>query len=83
MADEVSTPGLATPDSEYTLTVEDALERYNQAGHPWTARSVRRFCAEGRLDCRRIETKVGDKYLISSTSVAKHIAYLEKVRPTA
>ena len=32
---------------------------------------------------RRMETPFGEKYLISPSSVAKHIAYIEEVRPTA
>ena len=72
-----------TPDSEYTLTIDEALARYDHAGHPRTARSVQRYCAKGHLDCRRIETPFGEKYLISPVSVAKHIAYIEEVRPTA
>jgi hypothetical protein len=72
-----------TPDSEYTLTIEEALLRYEHAGHPRTPRSVQRYCALGHLDCRRRETPFGEKYLISPASVAKHIAYIEEVRPTA
>ena len=30
-----------------------------------------------------METPFGEKYLISPTSIAKHIAYIEEVRPTA
>src|SRR6202008_4866112 len=67
---------------EYTLSIDEALERYQHAGHPRTARSVQRYCAKGHLDCRRIETPFGDKYLITPASVAKHIAYIEEVRPT-
>ena len=35
------------------------------------------------MDCRRIETAFGEKYLISPASVDKHIAYIEEVRPVA
>ena len=80
---DLSRPVATTPDSEYTLTIDEALERYDHAGHPRTARSVQRYCANGHLDCRRIETQFGEKYLISPESVAKHIAYIEEVRPTA
>jgi len=83
MNDDLSRQGATTPDSEYTLTIDEALERYDRAGRPRTARSVQRYCAKGHLDCRRIETPFGEKYLISPTSVAKHIAYIEEVRPTA
>ena len=83
MDTDLSRQGATTPDSEYTLTIDEALERYDHAGHPRTARSVQRYCAKGHLDCRRIETPFGEKYLISPASVAKHIAYIEEVRPTA
>ncbi|MDR3571254.1 MAG: hypothetical protein P4L81_03580, partial [Candidatus Pacebacteria bacterium] len=83
MDTDLSRQGATTPDSEYTLTIDEALERYEHAGHPRTARSVQRYCANGHLDCRRIETQFGEKYLISPESVAKHIAYIEEVRPTA
>jgi len=80
---DLSRQDATSPDSEYTLSIDDALERYDHAGHPRTARSVQRYCAKGHLDCRRIETPFGEKYLISPASVAKHIAYIEEVRPTA
>ena len=83
MDHDLSRQGATTPDSEYTLTIDEALQRYDHAGHPRTARSVQRYCALGHLDCRRMETPFGEKYLISPASVAKHIAYIEEVRPTA
>jgi len=83
MTDDLSRQGATTPDSEYTLTIDEALERYDRAGRPRTARSVQRYCAKGHLDCRRIETPFGEKYLISPASVAKHIAYIEEVSPSA
>ena len=83
MPDDLSRQAATNTDSEYTLSIEDALERYDHAGHPRTARSVQRYCAKGHLDCRRMETPFGEKYLISAASVAKHIAYIEEVRPTA
>jgi hypothetical protein len=82
MDTDLSRQAAASPDSEYTLTIDDALERYDRAGLPRTARSVQRYCAKGHLDCRRIETPFGEKYMISPTSVARHIAYIEEVRPT-
>lgn len=83
MDTDLSRQAATTPDSEYTLTIDEALQRYDHAGHPRTARSVQRYCALGHLDCRRMETPFGEKYLISPASVAKHIAYIEEVRPTA
>jgi hypothetical protein len=83
MTDDMSRQDATTPDSEYTLTIDEALECYDRADRPRTARSVQRYCAKGHLDCRRIETPFGEKYLISPASVAKHIAYIEEVSPSA
>jgi len=83
MTDDQSRPVATSPDSEFTLTIDEALERYARAGLPRTPRSVQRYCAKGHLDCRRIETQFGEKYLISPSSVDKHIAYIEEVRPVA
>jgi hypothetical protein len=83
MTDDQSRQAATSPDTEFTLTIDDALERYSRAGLPRTPRSVQRYCAKGHLDCRRIETAFGEKYLISPDSIAKHIAYIEEVRPIA
>jgi hypothetical protein len=83
MNDDLPRQVATSPDSDFTLTIDDALERYARAGLPRTPRSVQRYCAKGHLDCRRIETSFGEKYLISPASVAKHIAYIEEVRPIA
>jgi hypothetical protein len=80
--DDMSRQDATTPDSEYTLTIDEAATRYEHAGHPRTPRSIQRYCAKGHLDCRRLETPFGDKYLITPASVTKHIAYIEEVRPT-
>jgi hypothetical protein len=68
-------------DSDFTLSIDEALERYTKAGHPRTPRSVQRYCAKGHLQCRLIETGFGEKYLIAPDSVDKHIAYIEEVTP--
>jgi hypothetical protein len=83
MIDDLSRPVATNPDSEFTLSIDEALTRYARAGLPRTPRSVQRYCAKGHLDCRRVETSFGEKYLITPTSVDKHIAYIEEVRPVA
>jgi hypothetical protein len=83
MTDDLSRQAATTPDSEFTLTIEEAVERYARAGLPRTPRSIQRYCAKGHLECRRIETAFGEKYLIAPASVDKHIAYIEEVRPVA
>jgi hypothetical protein len=72
-----------TTDSEFSLSIDEALERYARAGLPRTPRSVQRYCAKGHLQCRLTETPFGEKYLITPESVDRHIAYIEEVRPDA
>lgn len=72
-----------TPDSEFTLSIEEAAALYERAGHPRTPRSIQRYCAKGHLEYRRMETPFGEKFLITPASVMKHIAYIEEVRPVA
>ena len=83
MTDDLSRPVATSDDSEFKLTIDEALERYARAGLPRTPRSVQRYCAKGHLQCRLIETEFGEKYLIAPHSVDKHIAYIEEVRLTA
>ncbi len=83
MTDDLSRPVATTDDSDFTLTIDEALERYARAGLPRTPRSIQRYCEKGHLQCRLIETEFGEKYLIAPASVDKHIAYIEEVRLTA
>src|SRR5205823_13927045 len=69
-------------DSDFSLTIEDALALYAVAGIPRTPRSIQRYCAKEHLSSRRVETEFGKKYLITPASVEKHIAYIKEVTPT-
>jgi hypothetical protein len=82
MNDDQSRPVATSPD-EYSLTIEDAAVRYEHAGHPRTIRSIQRYCAKSHLDCLRQETPFGDKYLITPSSVARHIAQIEELATTS
>ena len=64
---------------KYSLTIEAALVRYEHAGHPRTARSIQRYCAQKHLDCLRQETPFGEKYLITPASVARHISQIAEL----
>ena len=68
-------------DSDFTLTIEDALALYAAAGIPRTPRSIQRYCAKDHLSSRRVETEFGEKYLITPSSIEKHIAYIKEVTP--
>ena len=80
MSDDQPRHAAATSDTDYTLSIDDAVALYERAGLPRTLRSIQRYCAKGHLDARRIETAYGEKYLISPASVIRHIAYIEEVR---
>src|SRR5215510_9132193 len=67
-------------DNDFTLTIEEVSERYAKAGHPRTIRTLQRYCANGHLDAQKIATTLGDKYLITPQSVARHIAQIEELR---
>jgi hypothetical protein len=82
MIDDMSRLVATSPDNDFTLSIEEAVERYARAGLPRTPRSVQRYCAKGHLEGRLIETGFGEKYLITPASVEKHIAYIEEVNPT-
>jgi hypothetical protein len=68
-------------ESDFTLTIDNALALYAEAGIPRTPRSIQRYCAKQHLSSRRIETEFGEKYLITPASVEKHIAYIKEVTP--
>src|SRR5437667_12350480 len=81
MTDDQSRHAATSPD-DYALTIDDAAVRYEHAGHPRTIRTLQRYCAKGHLDCLRQETPFGEKYLITPTSVARHIAQIAELAST-
>lgn len=70
-------------DHEYTLSIEQAAELYAKAGHPRTPRAIQKYCALTKLDCHKVETETGEKYLVALYSVERHIAYINEVRTVA
>jgi prophage DNA circulation protein len=81
MTDDQSRHAATSPD-DYTLTIDDAAVRYEHAGHPRTTRTIQRYCAKSHLECLRQETPFGEKYLITPTSVARHIAQIDELAST-
>src|SRR5712692_6986310 len=78
LIDDQSRQAAISPD-DYSLTIDDAVVRYEYAGHARTTHTIQRYCAKGHLDCLRQETPFGDKYLITPASVARHIAQIEEL----
>jgi hypothetical protein len=72
-----------SPDHQYTLSVEETAELYAAAGNPRTIRAIQKYCALTKLDCHKVETETGEKYLVALYSVERHIAYINEVRTDA
>jgi hypothetical protein len=72
-----------SPDHQYTLSIEQTAELYAAAGHPRTQRAIQKYCALTKLDCHKVETETGEKYLVAPYSVERHIAYIKEVRTVA
>jgi len=72
-----------SPQQQYTLSIEQAADLYAQAGHPRTVRALQKYCALDKLDCHKVETVTGEKYLVAPYSVTRHIAYINEVRTVA
>ncbi len=72
-------PAATDPDTEFSLSIEEVAVRYARAGHPRTFRTLQRYSASGHLDARKVATALGDKYLITPQSVARHIAQIAEL----
>ena len=72
-----------SPEQQYTLLIEETAELYAKAGHPRTLRAIQKYCALSKLDCHKVETATGEKYLVAPYSVERHIAYINEVRTVA
>jgi hypothetical protein len=75
-------PDANTDERAYTLTVEEALLRYEAAGHGRTARALQKYCLRGDLDCIKEETEYGQRYRITPASVARHLEQIEQLSRT-
>ena len=78
-AHAMSRPAATSSDTDYTLSLGEVSDRYAKAGHPRTLRSLQRYCVNGHLDAQKIATATGDKFLVTSLSVARHIAQIEEL----
>src|SRR4030088_398128 len=72
-----------SPDHQYSLTIEQTAEVYAQAGHPRTPRALQKYCSLSKLDCHKVETETGEKYLVAPYSVERDIVSINEVRTVA
>jgi hypothetical protein len=81
MTDEQARPVANSDEHNYTLTVEEAADRYFRAGISRTHRAIQKYCAVSKLDCRKTETEFGEKYLVAPYSIDRHIEYIKSIKP--
>src|SRR5437762_11774340 len=73
-------PVATAGNNDFTLSIEQVSERYARAGHPRTIRTLQRYSASGHLDAQKVATTLGDKYLVTPLSVARHIAQIQELQ---
>ena len=78
MPDAPTRPAAPLDESAYTLSIEEAANRYAAAGFPRPIRRMQKYCARGDLECRKVETPSGENYLITPESIERHIAYIKE-----
>jgi hypothetical protein len=83
MNDAPTRPAASLDESAYTLSIDEAADRYAAAGFPRPTRRLQKYCARGDLDCRKVETGSGEKYLITPESIERHIAYIKETTAAA
>jgi hypothetical protein len=69
-------------DLRHSLALDQVGNIYAERGFPRSARSLQRFCAGGHLDCEKVATTTGDKYLVAPYSVERHLKQLAQVAAT-
>jgi hypothetical protein len=78
MPDAPARPAAPLEESAYTVSIEAAADRYAEAAFPRPIRRLQKYCARGDLECRKVETASGEKYLITPESIERHIAYIKE-----
>jgi hypothetical protein len=83
MNDVLARPAALLDEIAYTLSIDEAADRYATAGFPRPTRRLQKYCARGDLDCRKVETRSGEKYLITPESIDRHISYIKETTAAA
>jgi hypothetical protein len=83
MNDAPARPAAPLEESAYTLTIDQAADRYAQAGFPRPIRRLQKYCVRGDLECRKVETENGERYLITPDSIDRHVAYIAETAGAA
>jgi len=78
MNDDQPRPAAPLDEAAYTLTLDEVATLYDVAGFSRPLRRLQKYCARGDLDCRKVETSFGERYLVTPESVDRHIAYTKE-----
>lgn len=66
----------------HSLSLDQVGNIYAERGFPRSQRSLQRFCASGHLDCTKVATTTGDRYLVAPYSVDRHLTQLAQLAAT-
>lgn len=66
-------------DELYSLSLDEVIDIFEEAGLARTLRAIQRYCAVGKLDSHKVETPTGEKYLVTRRSVDRLIKYIKEV----
>ena len=63
------------------ITIEQAIQRFSDAGVPRKLRTVQKYCTNGRLSSHLALTDVGFKYFVDPASIEAFIAREAQMAP--
>jgi hypothetical protein len=81
-SDAPARPDAPLDRSEYTLTVDEAVELYKLAGVARPKRRIQKYCARGDLVAIKVEIANG-QFMITRSSIEVHIAHLKQEQAAA
>jgi hypothetical protein len=80
---QAATDADTLPSHHHTLTIDDVVLIYQDAGLPRTPRTLQRYAEAGHLNAEKILTATGAKYLITPHSVDMHLTQLRQLEAQA
>lgn len=64
--------------ARYSITVDEAVLHFSEAGVPRSPRSIRRYCERGHLEATLADGVQGERYLIDRESIDRRIKELRQ-----
>ncbi len=72
--------GNAIDITGYTMTVEEAVARFQEASVPRAIRTIQRYCNNDYLRCQSYSTETGMRYFIDPQSVERRIQEIQQIQ---